>query len=304
MHDQADELRQLVRQGHDAEHACAPRWITVAGGKGGVGATTVALRLAAAMASAGRRVVLVDGDFACPNLASFTAVEARYTICDVLASRRGVHEALEAGPGGIQLLLGPPAERRPVECSPAAQQRLIEQLQRLGAHADAVLVDAGAGVSRLMRSFWQSADDLVLVTTADPVAVMDTYAALKQLYTREPNQQVHALVNQAADLAEGEAVAGRLQEACRRFLAISLASVSSVEEDPAWRCCDRSPGSTELALRSGAATRAFEAWVERWSDQLAGQPHRRMKTLATSTAVEAFSARLAKPFNLGRTVSR
>jgi flagellar biosynthesis protein FlhG len=266
MHDQADELRQLVRLG--AGRVRAPRWLTVCGGKGGVGTTTVSLGIAASLAHAGRRVVLIDGDFAGPDLASMTGVDPRYTVCDVLDSRRSVHESLESGPQGMQLLLGPTRDQRSVECSATAQERLIDQLRSLGPHADVVIVDAGAAVSRAMRRFWQAADDLVLVTTPDPLAVTDTYSALKQLYKREPHQAVHAVVNLGTDSLESAAVGDRFAETCRRFLALSLASVLSVASD------QQLAGAAELSatdetLSRGLALGPFDRWAERWLAQRA-----------------------------------
>ena len=264
MHDQADELRQLVRQGTRAGQVRAPRWVTVFGGKGGVGTTSVSLGIAASLALAGRRVVLVDGDFAGPDLASMTGIDPRYTICHVLASRRSVHEALEPGPRGMQLLLGPSRDQRSVECTATAQERLVEQLCRLGAHADVVIVDAGAAVGRAMRRFWQAADDLLLVMTPDPLAVTDTYSALKQLYTREPDQLVHALVNLAADLADGSAVGERFAETCRRFLALSLASLYSVAHEPQLAVAPGLSSRTDEALSQELASNYFDGWVESW----------------------------------------
>ncbi|HLL23388.1 MAG TPA: P-loop NTPase, partial [Kofleriaceae bacterium] len=45
-----------------------PRIIAIAGGKGGVGKSTVAVNLATAIARRGQRVVLVDGDLGAANL--------------------------------------------------------------------------------------------------------------------------------------------------------------------------------------------------------------------------------------------
>lgn len=295
MHDQADELRHLVRLGVHAGQADAPRWLTVFGGKGGVGTTTVSLEIARSLAVAGRRVVLIDGDFVGPDLASFTGVEPRYTIGDVLASRRTVHESLEPGPQGMHLLLGPPPELRPLECSPTAQERLIEQLRSLGPHADVVVVDAGAAVGRTMRRFWQAADDLLLVTTADPVSVTDTYAALKQLYTREPDQAVHAVVNNCSDAAVGKAVGERFAEACRRFLALSPASVTVVEHEA--RQVGPEHRTTAAATHRGVAARQFDAWVEAWQAEL-GERNRRRLSPATNPMVAAARSELTHAVDL------
>ena len=63
MLDQADKLRRVDSIAVPAApHACrpGPPMIVVAGGRAGVGATTVAVNLAAVLADRGERVVLVD----------------------------------------------------------------------------------------------------------------------------------------------------------------------------------------------------------------------------------------------------
>ena len=66
MQDQAGDLRRLVRQlatqGTAAPQAVRPRQVTVIGGQGGAGTTTVAVNLAIALALRRCRPVLVDGD--------------------------------------------------------------------------------------------------------------------------------------------------------------------------------------------------------------------------------------------------
>ena len=62
MIDQANELRELVRHAAAPRPPCAqrPAVIVVAGGKGGVGTTTLAVELALAMSRRDRRTLLVD----------------------------------------------------------------------------------------------------------------------------------------------------------------------------------------------------------------------------------------------------
>ena len=51
--------------------------IAVTGGKGGVGKTSVSVNLATAMAAAGKRVVLLDGDLGLANADVFLGLSPR-----------------------------------------------------------------------------------------------------------------------------------------------------------------------------------------------------------------------------------
>ncbi|MCH2398935.1 MAG: AAA family ATPase, partial [Pirellulales bacterium] len=65
MRDQASTLRKLVLDTAREEHGTkirTPRVIAIAGGRRGVGVTTLALNLSTALSERGLRVLLVDTD--------------------------------------------------------------------------------------------------------------------------------------------------------------------------------------------------------------------------------------------------
>lgn len=233
--DQANDLRKLVlHSGRGGlNDSPPPKTVVLAGGKGGVGTSTIAVNLAVALAREGGRVVLVDADFAGPDVATLCGVDDQYGAADVLAGRRTVHEVLERGPGGIQILPAARGLTDPADCTPAAQDRLIEQLQALGPHAEYVLIDAGTGSGRTMRRFWESADLVMLVTHPDAAAVMDAYAAIKLVERDEPLPTPIAVVaNCTADEAAGIEAHARIDRACQRFLNVQTEAAGSIPFDP------------------------------------------------------------------------
>ena len=234
MRDQAEQLRSLVlRSARDNMDSPAPppQLVVLTGGKGGVGTTTLSVNLAVAMAQQGRRVVLVDADLQRADVAALCGLNERFTIADVLSARVSIHEVLDRGPGGIQILPGAWASGALVQCTVAAQQRLIQQLKSLGRHADMILVDAGSGAGEVVRRFWQAADDVVLVSTPDPVAVMDSYAVIKMLLAGEQPPPVRIVVNQTEDETSAEEVHQRIDISCHRFLGIRTVAAGHVPHD-------------------------------------------------------------------------
>src|SRR5688572_26385898 len=198
MHDQADQLRALVRAAgsRDSGPVCAaPQKFILCGGKGGVGTTTFAVNLSIALARLGSRVVLVDADMNRADIAALCQLDARHTVADVLSGRRTVHEVLHRGPAGIQVLPGLWSATGVPDCSPAAQDRLLGELNRLGRHADLVVLDVGSGLNHVVRRFWQVADRVLLLSTPDKIAVMDAYAAIKVLTAGRTDLRVQLYVN-------------------------------------------------------------------------------------------------------------
>jgi flagellar biosynthesis protein FlhG len=213
-------------------HESAPRLIALAGGKGGVGCTTLAIQLARALARDGRRTLLVDADSQRPDVATFCQLPDSLSVADVLSGRRTLHEAIRLGPGGIQVLPGASPLGRAAHWTAATQERFIADLRSLGAHTDVALLDVGCACDAVAHRFWQEADEVLLVTTPDPVAVLDAYAAVKGFFAGGGTTQIASLVNQASEVAAVE-VHKRLRQACRRFLSLDLAQAGTVPEDRA-----------------------------------------------------------------------
>jgi flagellar biosynthesis protein FlhG len=233
MYDQADELRQLARRWALARPTSerAPRLVAVTAGKGGVGVTTIAVNLAVALARGGRRTVLVDADLSAPDAAALCRLDDASSLADVLAGRRTIHEVLQPGPAGLQVVAGAWASTGPLECGEAAQSRLIASLRGLGAHADFVIIDIGSGQSPAVRRFWQACEEVLLVCSPDPVSIMDAYAAVK-LQGGPDKARVRTVINQAVDDMQAAEVHARLERSCRRFLALEVSAAGILLADP------------------------------------------------------------------------
>jgi flagellar biosynthesis protein FlhG len=220
MHDQASELRQMMRQrlAAGSPSALTAPLVVVSGGNGSVGMTTVAVNLAVALARQGRRAVFVDADLDHGGHCDLASEALRGSVLDVLAGRRSLHEALCRGPSGIQVLLGEWASGEACEFTSAAHDRFVVELKHLAPHADVVVIDAGSSRTTLARRLWSAASAVVVVATTDATAIMNAYAAIKSMAADE-QLSLYTLVNRAVDAAEASDVHLRIAAACRKFLA-------------------------------------------------------------------------------------
>jgi flagellar biosynthesis protein FlhG len=228
MHDQADELRQLVRERFGAAARPAAPLVVVSGGKGGVGTTTIAANLAIALARQGRRSVFVDADLDHGGNTNLAGHAQRGSVLDVLAARRAVHDVLDRGPAGIHVLSGAWASGEVSDYSAAAQDRFIAELTHLAPHADVVVVDAGSSRGQFTRRFWKAASIVAVVTTCESAAVMSSYAGIKALGGCDVSAAIRTLVNLSDDAAEAADILARISTACRKFLAVGARAAGSV----------------------------------------------------------------------------
>src|SRR5262245_22931939 len=225
MSDQATELRRLISSESDraASRDSGPRTLVISGGKPGVGATSLAVHPAELLAQDALRVVLIDADLYRADVAARCNLKATLGIGDVLAGRRSIHEVLIRGQAGLQVLAGTAASDIRATLGERAIQRLLKQMQTLRPHADWLIVDAGNQPSEFTARLWSVADTVLLVTSPDAVAVMDTYALVKTLLSRHSlRRPLGLIVNQvAAEIAAAD-VHRRIDQSCRRFLGLSV----------------------------------------------------------------------------------
>lgn len=220
--------------GLTVRHNVRPAIALISGGRPGVGATTLAVHLATALAQEALRVVLIDANLCRADVAARCNLTSSLGIEDVLAGRKNIHEVLQRGPAGMQILSGVASPTVSSSLGQRAMQRLMRQIQSLGRHTDWLIIDAGNQPSEFTANLWSMADHLLVVTSPDAVAVMDTYALIKTLLSRHSLRPAPSLVvNGVKEEAVAADVHRRIDQSCRRFLGLAIDFAGAVPHDPA-----------------------------------------------------------------------
>jgi len=231
-------------------HATAPQTLVVAGGKRGVGATTLASRLATALAHDALRVVLIDADLQGGDVATKSKLTGNLRLGDVLAGKKGIHEALQLGPAGIQVLAGIPDPLQQPALDKRAIQRLMRQMASLAPHADWMIVDAGNQASELALRLLSIAAQVLIVTSPHAAAIMETYVLIKTLVNLGLvlyDGSLTLVVNQANSEHLAADVHRRIDQSCRRFLGVSIDFAGWLPPDAAWASAVSGPADGPLA---------------------------------------------------------
>lgn len=195
--------------------AAAPRIVAVASGKGGVGKTWFAITLAHALARAGRRVLLVDGDLGLANVDIQLGLMPARDIGAVVAGTHGVAEVVVRHAGGFDILPGSSGSGALAGLGDERLGRLLEAVR--GAGHDTVVLDLGAGLDRHARRMARCADLLLVLATEEPTSLTDAYAVLK-LHRADGGGEARVVVNQAGTAAGGQRTYATLARACAAFL--------------------------------------------------------------------------------------
>lgn len=222
MADQAERLRELVRQLHRKEKDHAAKVVTVLSGKGGVGKTSFVVNFAVALARLGKRVVVIDADFGFSNVDIMLGANSKYNLGDVVSGERRLEEVIQTCDFGIRFISGGSGLEELINLSEDAARRLLEQLGQLDGEADIVLFDTGAGMRSSAMKIMGASDQSILIITPEPTSIMDGFVALKMSATIEPQPMVSAIINKAATEQDAKATYANFQSVVDKFLKYDL----------------------------------------------------------------------------------
>ncbi|MFC7134116.1 MULTISPECIES: P-loop NTPase [Salinibaculum] len=153
--------------------------VTIAGAKGGVGKTTTSINLASAIAGPERTVAVVEMDLAMANFVDFLSIPsgaADPTLHDVLAGDAEPFDAVY--PFGDHVAAVPSGTTLDGYAR-ADMDEFPRVLKRYALKFDVVVVDTGAGLSRLVVDPIGLADGAVVVSTPRVAAVRDADKTVK-----------------------------------------------------------------------------------------------------------------------------
>jgi flagellar biosynthesis protein FlhG len=243
------------------------RVIAVTSGKGGVGKTNVSVNLGVALASRGRRTMLVDCDMGLANANILMGVNANWTIADLLGRHCEMDEILRIGPGGVVLVPGHSGTGTGSKLSEPDRQRLGHALQPYADTFDKIIVDTGSGIGSDSLGLVGAADLVLLVLTPEPTSFMDAYALVKALSLTQGPLGIGVVTNMVANDRAGRELFEHFKAVTARFLEIDLSHLGSIPDDPFVREAVFRKQCCVDAFPSSPAGRAFDRLAARLTEQ-------------------------------------
>jgi pilus assembly protein CpaE len=198
-----EEKRQMRQAGQLAATPVRGTVITVAGAKGGIGKSIVAVNLALALRiRTGSKVVIVDADTHFGDVSTMLDVSPQVTAAELLRAlptvdRTRINDYLTAGPNGLMLLAGSREDSNVWEDASRDSGRKIVELLSLS--HDVIVVDTSGAMDSFVRELADASTLVLMVTTGEVSSVRDTKLGLARLNAwNVPMEKVKLILNRGA----------------------------------------------------------------------------------------------------------
>ncbi len=166
------------------------RIIAIISGKGGVGKTTTAINLGAALNKQGKNVVVVDLNLNTPNIGvHLGAPVVPVTLNHVLKGKADIEEAIYEHSSGTKII---PSSLSVKEITNFNTKKIPEIVQQLKNHADYIILDSAAGFSEEAVATIDAGEEIIVVTNAEMPSVTDALKAVK--VAREKGKDVKGVI--------------------------------------------------------------------------------------------------------------
>ena len=187
--------------------------ITITSGKGGVGKTTTAINLAAALNNFGKEVIVLDANLTTPNIGlHLGAPIVPVSLNHVLSGKADIVDAIYEHESGTKIIPSSLSvkELRKTNNNNGKLKDIGKKLKRMG---DYIIFDSAAGLGDEAICAIEAADELIIVTNPEIPAVTDalkTAKLIEQLgkpirgviVTRSTGSRVQMPISNISDMLE------------------------------------------------------------------------------------------------------
>ncbi|AZB42958.1 MinD/ParA family protein [Bacillus sp. FJAT-42376] len=231
MSDQAEKLRQLIA-GNKESNMKRAKMIAIASGKGGTGKTNFTVNFCLELSALHQKVLLFDLDIGMGNVDILLGESPEHSLLDFWKKSLSLSEMTEKSQYGIDYISGGRGFKDFFQLDGHHLDLFMEELDRLIQKYDFIFFDMGAGMTQESLQFLLAADEVFLVVTPEPTALMDAYSAAKYVLLNSKNSKISVLLNKAKTDLDGTMAYHRLSSVLNKYLSAHADLLGILPEDP------------------------------------------------------------------------
>ena len=221
-HDPA--LKSLMQQPHDHE----AQVISVLSGKGGVGKTSVAIKLAKMLAHQGKRTLLIDCDYNLSNTAVKLGLPLNDNFEKFYSGKIPFQNCIYKDQN-FHLLTGCNGSLELFDGDIKADMVFSEIIRLVSDRYDYIVLDSPAGLASPILNLNANSHYRFFVVTPDRSSLTDCYSLIKVLKQRYGINHNHVIFNKVSSTLQMRRMVKSLGETVEKFLNGSIKVLGSVD---------------------------------------------------------------------------
>ncbi|MBU2562549.1 MAG: cell division ATPase MinD [Nanoarchaeota archaeon] len=151
--------------------------IVITSGKGGVGKTTTAINLGAALNHFGKDTLIIDGNLSTPNIGiHLNSLEVPVNLNHVLLKKSLASEAVYEHESGLKVMPSSLSIKDLRKVKPGTIGEFKKDFKKI---SDYIIIDSAAGLGEEAMSVIKMADELIIVTNPELPAITDALKTIK-----------------------------------------------------------------------------------------------------------------------------
>jgi flagellar biosynthesis protein FlhG len=173
--------------------------VAISSGKGGVGKTSISVKLGQELATQGYKVLLLDCDFNLSNTSIKLNLPLSNNFYDLVTGKRTFEDCL-IPMGGLDILPSLNGNLELFNDGFQMYEVIVDIIIAHEANYDYILLDCPAGVSRDTISLNAYCENRVVVVTPDKSSITDSYSLIKILAKNFGVKENHLVINMVNNL--------------------------------------------------------------------------------------------------------
>lgn len=166
------------------------RLIVITSGKGGVGKTTTAINLGAAINHFGKEILIIDANLSTPNIGlHLNSPEVPISLNQVLKEKAEPFEAVYEHESGLKVMPSSLSIKEFKKINPEKLKTFKKHFKKLSEH---IIVDSAAGLGQEALAVIDIADEIIIVTNPELPAITDALKTVK--LAQEKNKPILGVI--------------------------------------------------------------------------------------------------------------
>lgn len=204
------------------------RTISIASGKGGVGKTSISLKMSQTLVKQGYKVLLIDCDYNLSNTAVKLGLPLNNDFYYFLNSRKSFEECIQKI-GKFHLLSACSGNIDMFEDGESYSSHIINLLNKCEKDYDYIILDSPAGLKKDILTLNAYCDHRFVVVTPDKSSITDSYSLLKVLNMNYGINENHLVLNKISNKNQFNRLVKSLSETVESFLTCRLKVLGAIK---------------------------------------------------------------------------